>query len=136
MRTQPVALVFAFVWLAVTACQMTSAEWISAHHLQRTAGEWTRAVLKWGTAPIVFVILFVLPAVESHWKLFKKVHQPDSSPDAKSPLSPTSSSQEELTYAVAPKSAGSTPSNSYGDLEALDARSKKSAGSVGLMALL
>ncbi|KAL3900040.1 MAG: hypothetical protein SGPRY_012533, partial [Prymnesium sp.] len=29
--------------------------------------------------------------------------------------------EEELTYAVAPKSAGSTPSNSYGDLEALDA---------------
>ena len=52
---------------------MTSAEWISGHLLRRTPRQALLALLKWSTAPIVFVLLFVLPALESHWTLFKKV---------------------------------------------------------------
>jgi len=77
---------------------MISAEWLSAHHLRRSAKQWLRAISKWATTPLVFVMLFVLPALESHLKLFKK---------------------EKLTYAVAPKSAGNTPNVSCVDLEAL-----------------
>ncbi|KAL1523497.1 hypothetical protein AB1Y20_018435 [Prymnesium parvum] len=110
-----IARVFAIIWICVTLCQMTSAEWISAHHLRRTPGDWVRAILKWGTSPIVFILLFVLPALSSHWKLFKK---------------------EKLTYTVAPKSAGSTPANSCGDLEGLGNRSKSGGGSGGAKQLL
>ena len=37
------AILFALVWVFVTICQMTSAEYLSAHHLARTPRIWVRA---------------------------------------------------------------------------------------------
>jgi len=102
-----VSVTFACVWGAVTIMQMSSAEYLSAHHLRRTPREWVRALLKWLTSPLVFIMLFMLPAVESHWTLFKR---------------------EKLTYNTAPKSAGSTPASSCLDLESLDAARSKGGG--------
>jgi len=111
-----IEIAFAGLWIVITICQMVSAEWLSAHHLRRSCWQWVRAVSKWTTTPLVFVILFVLPALESHWKLFKK---------------------EKLTYVVAPKSAGSTPNVSCADLESLGRKSSvPQAGTVAAQAFV
>ena len=103
-------LFFGCLWVCITISQVSSAEWFTAHHLHRTRSEWCRAVLKWTTLPVVFILLFVAPVLEAHWKLFKK---------------------EKLTYAVAPKSAGSTPSVSCNDLAGLGADKIAQQGSGG-----
>ena len=74
---------------APLCAQVSSAEWLSAHHLVRGPWQWANALAKWALLPFAMVVYFVAPTVDAHTTLLRKVR---------------------LTYSVAPKSASNTPS--------------------------
>jgi len=99
------AVAFA-AWLFVTVCQVSSAEWLSAHHLVRGPKQWANALVKWTMLPFAALLLFVAPSLDAHTTLLRKIR---------------------LTYSVAPKSTtpshassyAGTPNGSYTDVSAL-----------------